>query len=107
MELRYLTLEQLKTQCSIEKDNDFYDDALMEAGVTAEAVILNEINSTAEECFDRFGMELPQPLIHAMLVMTAQLFKYREATSPESMNQVPWTLKTLILPYVKLTSRPV
>lgn len=105
MELKYLTLDQLKTQCSVDKDDDFYDDALMEAGATAEAVILNEIHMTSEDAFNKWGNELPQPLIHAMLMMTANFFKYREPGTPEAVKEVPWGLKTLILPYVKLTAR--
>lgn len=107
MELKVLTLEAIKTQCRIDPEEDYEDGILQIYGAAAEDMVFNMINRSFLECLDEWGSpdRFPAPLTAAMLVLTAQSYKYREATSPEAINKVPYGVTAMLSPYVKLTER--
>lgn len=109
MDLTFLTLEEIKLQCRINAEDTDEDGLLQMYGVAAEQLICREINRSVFECVDEYGEELDdaQPLKQAMLMLTAQWYKYREESTPDTTNHVPYGVRSLISPYVKLTSRSV
>ncbi len=107
MDLTFLTLEEIKAQCRINVEDTDEDGILQIYGVSAEATVCNLINRSIIECIDDFGEDLDgaPPLRQAMLVLVAQSYKYREASTPDNVNAVPYGVLQMISPYVKLTSR--
>lgn len=107
MDLTFLTLEEIKNQCRIAPEDTEEDGLLQMYGVAAEQTVLGLINRSVLECVDEYGTDLDGavPLKQAMLVLVAQSYKYREASTPENVNAVPYGVQTLIAPYVRLTRR--
>lgn len=107
MDLNFLTLEEIKAQCRIAPEDTEEDGLLQMYGVSAEQTVLGLINRGVLECIDEYGADLDSavPLKQAMLALVAQSYKYREASTPENVNAVPYGVQTLIAPYVRLTRR--
>lgn len=107
MDLTFLTLTEIKQQCRLNVEDTDEDGMLQMYGVAAETSICKLINRSIIEVMDYYGVDLEeaQPLKQAMLMLTAQLYKYREATTPDTVNDVPYGIRCLINPYVRLTSR--
>ena len=107
MDLTFLTLSEIKAQCRIAPDDMEENGLLQMYGVSAEQTICRLINRSLLECIDECGEELDdaQPLKSAMLILVAQMYKYREASTPDTVNAVPYGVQTMIAPYVKLTNR--
>ena len=102
-----MTLEAIKAQCRIAPEDTEEDGLLQQYGVSAEQIICKQINRSVLECIDEYGVDLDeaQPLRSAMLMLTAQMYKYREASTPDAVNAVPYSVSVMISPYVKLTNR--
>ena len=107
MDLTFLTLEEIKAQCRIAPEDTEEDGLLQMYGVSAEQTICKLINRGLLECIDEYGVDLDeaQPLKSAMLVLVGQMYKYREASTPDTVNTVPYGVQTMIAPYVRLTNR--
>lgn len=103
--MNWLTLSEIKMQCSVDEDNDL-DDALLESyGEAAEQTICNLCMRDEEDLMEHYGQDLQgaKPLKVAMLMTVAQWYKYREVTTPDQTNEVPAGLMAMVRPYVKLT----
>lgn len=107
MDLTFLTLEEIKAQCRIAAEDTEEDGLLQMYGVSAEQTICKLINRSVLECIDEYGVDLDeaQPLKSAMLVLVGQMYRYREASTPDTVNAVPYGVQTMIAPYVRLTNR--
>jgi len=99
--MNVLTLESCKAQCRIEGDDE--DDLLTIYAEAAEETIFTRINRTYDECIEEYS-EMPAPLKYCMLVLVAQMYKYRELTTQDAINRVPGTFWDQLLPYIKLTN---
>ena len=105
MGLMFLSLKAIKAQLGICEEDTDQDFMLLGKGEAAESMVLNLINRTAEECVDLWGTSLEgaAPLREAMLAVVGQLYKYREGSTPDVVNEVPFGMRALISPYVRLT----
>ena len=103
MDLTFLTLEEIKAQCRIAPEDTEEDGLLQMYGVSAEQTICKLINRCVLECIDEYGVDLDeaQPLKSAMLILVAQMYKYREASTPDTVNAVPYGVQTMIAPFVE------
>lgn len=105
--MTFLTLTEIKQQCRLNVEDTDEDGMLQMYGVAAEQTICNLINRSAIEVMDYYGEDLDDavPLKQAMLILTAQMYKYREASTPDNVNAVPYGVRCMIAPYVRLTNR--
>lgn len=93
-----LTLEDIKRHLNVDFDED---DALITSMIeAAEASIEQSIGvPLADIVADKF----PDDLKHAIRILTATFYEYREGFTNGKIQQVPFTLSHLISPYRRLT----
>ena len=93
-----VTLEDIKRHLNVDFDED---DALITSMIeAAEASIEQSIGvPLADIATDGF----PDDLKHAIRILTATFYEYREGFTNGKIQQVPFTLSHLISPYRRLT----
>ena len=98
--MRFLTLEDIRTQCRIDEDATDDDDYLSQLGEVAEEAVEYDLNrklyvtDIPEE--DSTGMQVTLRHKQAMLLMVGNLYENREATSDLTMKEVPLAYQHLI-----------
>jgi len=102
--MEFLSIEEIKAQCRIDSADTSEDELLETFGASAECTICNMINRSMEEIVDTYS-ELPPPLRQAMLILAADGYKNREATTQNAVNNIPYGVQNLISHYIKLTDR--
>ena len=88
--MRFLTDELIKAQLTI--DDDIWtekNDIIHMWAESAENVVLNNCNRTIESIYEEYG-EMPAPLIHAALLLTAQSYHIGEPISDRNLYIVPY-----------------
>lgn len=105
--LRVVTLDDLKKQMKIDFEED--DELIQVYGMAAEDAIINATRRTYEELVDENrkrrnneAVGFPKMLHAAVLMLAAQLYKNREPVSGLSQSIVPYTLDSMIKPWIKL-----
>lgn len=98
MEERAVTLESAKKHLNIDvtfTDDDKYISDLVEV---AEVAVCNHL---CVKSIDEVGGEkVPPPVIHAILMMVANLYANREPISYTSVTEIPISYKYLLSPYI-------
>jgi len=96
----YVKVDDIKRHVNVQWDDD---DALIQSMIdAAELSIEKNIGTPLADIADEDG-NLPADLIHAIRIMTASLYEHREGFTYGRIQQVPFTLSHLIMPYKKLT----
>lgn len=95
----YVTLEDIKRHLNVDFDDD--DELITSMMEAAEVSIEQSINTPLAD----ISVEgvLPKDLIHAIRIMTAVFYEYREGFTHGKIMQVPFTLSHLLTPYRKLS----
>lgn len=93
----YVTLEHLKKQCYVDSSDD--DEYMLSLIEVAEKSVENDI----QQPLAGLAVEgnLPAPLVHAILLIAANLYTNREPVAFANPQVVPYTLQYLIRPYIK------
>ena len=93
----YLTLEQTKKHLNLDTDyidDDSYITSLMQV---AEAAVELHINQKLIDVVAVNGEVLPLPLMHAMLLMTGNLYANRESVSMNGKaTEIPFNYRYLL-----------
>jgi len=97
--MKWLTIDYIKQHSRICCDCE--DELLETYGESAEATVLNTLNTTYDDIIAEYG-EVPAPLFHAALMLVDVSYNYRSPVSPTSIYVVPYTFDILIKPYMKL-----
>lgn len=95
----YGTLEDIKRHLNVDFDED--DELITSMMEAAEVSIEQSINTPLAD----IAVEgvLPKDLVHAIRIMTAVFYEYREGFTHGKIMQVPFTLAHLLTPYRKLS----
>lgn len=95
----YVTLEDIKRHLNVDFDED---DTLITSMIeAAEVSIEHSINAPLADIATEGA--LPKDLVHAIRIMTAVFYEYREGFTHGKIMQVPFTLAHLLTPYRKLS----
>lgn len=98
MEQRAVTIENAKKHLNIDDtftDDDKYISSLIDV---AEVAVCNHL---CVKSIDEVGGEkVPPPIIHAILLMVANLYANREPISYTSVTEIPLSYKYLLNPYI-------
>lgn len=92
----YLSLEEAKDHLNVEHDED--DVYIMSLIETAEEQLANCINRPFSEVLKKDGT-LPTPLRHAIKILAARLYAYREGDVVGRVQEASFTLANLFMPY--------
>lgn len=94
----YVTVEQLKKQCYVDSSAD--DEYMTGLIGVAEGAVANDIQQPLSGLEDT-DHKIPAPLMHAILLIAANLYANREPVAFANPQVVPYTLRYLIQPYIK------
>lgn len=100
--LRWLTLNDIKDQCRIEREFNDEDNLLQEYGEEAEDTVLNLTNRSYEDLVEQFG-KVPTPLRRAALMLVDLWYQHRSPIENVSISDVPYTFDLLIKRYMRLS----
>ena len=95
----YVTLEDIKRHLNVDFDED---DTLITSMIDAAEVSIEQSINTPLAGIAVEGV-LPKDLIHAIRILTAVFYEYREGFTHGKIMQVPFTLAHLLTPYRKLS----
>ena len=103
IQLKFLSLADIKAQARIEPSFTDEDGYLMRLGKAAERKLFKDIQRTYDEVVEMEG-EWPIDLTLAALLLTATWYKHREPETNQSMSVVPYTdYEGFYMPYRKGT----
>lgn len=105
--MKFLTLPDIKAQCRIEPDFTEEDNLLELYGGAAENTLLRICNRTYGEILEKFGEDgkIPDDFTTAALLLTKHLYEHRGPTQNVPITMVPYTIDTLVMPFMKLGAR--
>lgn len=95
----YVALEDIKRHLNVDFDED---DTLITSMIDAAEVSIEHSINTPLADIATEGV-LPKDLVHAIRIMTAVFYEYREGFTHGKIMQVPFTLAHLLTPYRKLS----
>ena len=102
--MKYLTFEQIKAQLRLDDEQAELERTLLEMyGESAEDAVLNLLNRTMEDVIEQYG-KVPNPIVHAALMLADNAYKERSPISPQSMSVVPYAFDLMLKPYMRLTT---
>ena len=102
--MKYLTIDDIKTQLRLDFD---CDDALLELyGVGAEDTVLSLCNRTYENLIGTYG-EVPAAIRQVTLELVDSSYEHRSPASPTNLSAVPYNFDVLIKPYMVLHGTPL
>lgn len=102
--MKYLTFEQIKAQLRLDDEQAELERTLLEMyGESAEETVLNLLNRTMEDVIEQYG-KVPNPIVHAALMLVDNAYKERSPISPQSMSVVPYAFDLMLKPYMRLTT---
>lgn len=102
--MKYLTIDDIKTQLRIDTD---CDDALLELyGTGAEDAILHLCNRTFENLVGTYG-EVPAAIRQVTLELVSNSYDQRSPASPTNMSAVPYNFDLLVKSYIVLHGTPL
>ena len=102
--MKYLTFEQIKAQLRLDDEQAEMERTLLEMyGESAEDAVLNLLNRTMEDVIEQYG-KVPNPIVHAALMLADNAYKERSPISPQSMSVVPYAFDLMLKPYMRLTT---
>lgn len=89
----YLTLEQIKKHLNIDAsftDDDAYLDSL---SYVAEDAVAKYLDCDLVDLYE--NGRLPKAIVHAMLLLIGNMYKYRESTTSGPVNVIPHSFDLL------------
>lgn len=97
--MNFLTLDSIKKHLNI--DEYFHDDDayLVDLGTVAELAVERHICYSLITLAEKHGGKLPQPIIHAMLLMVGTFYQNRESVAFASSSPIPLAYEYLIALY--------
>ena len=107
--MKFLTLDAIKEQCRLDKNDTTQDNELTRYGNAAERKIFSDTGYSYEELLARGDdganntKVFPEDLVQAGLMLASTWYKYRENIENVSMYHVEYSYENLISDYVKHT----
>ena len=99
--LKWLTLDIVKAQLRIDALNSSEDELLKFYAESAEDTVLQVMNRSYDDLVMKYG-KVPNPVIHASLMLADVSYQFRSPVSPQNMSIVPYSFDLLIKPFIKL-----
>lgn len=105
MELKYLTIEDIKAQLRL--DFDCEDGILELYGIGAEDTIIYLCNRTYENLIESYGGEVPAAIRQVTLELVTNSYEQRSPASPTNLSAVPYNFDLLLKEYIVLSGTPL
>lgn len=92
----YLNLYSVKKHLNIDEDFNDDDEYLVDLISVATQVVEKHIDNNLDEIAASNGGELPSPILHAMLLLIADLYSNRETVAYTSISKLPLSYDYLL-----------
>lgn len=109
--MKFLTLDEIKDQCRIERDFDLENTLLNAYGAASENTLLRICNRSYSDLLENFGEDdgeggkvVPPDFRVAALMLAKHLYEHRGPTEMVTQSMVPYALDHLIKPFMRLTT---
>lgn len=99
--LKWLTLNDIKDQCRIERSFTLEDRMLTLYGCAAENALLNAMRRTYDDLVEEYG-GIPDDLVVAGLLLANHLYEHHGPTENVTLSAVPYSLDIYWKPYAIL-----
>ena len=98
--MKWLTIPFIKKHSRIDFSDE--DEVLELYADSAEETILGWCQRTYEEFIDEYG-EMPQPIVHASLLLVNSSYEHRSPATVQNLSVIPYgNIDVLIRPYMRL-----
>lgn len=104
--LKWVTLDEIKDQLRIERDNTSEDTVLTRYGATAEKFILRYIQRTEDELKamnEEDPTQVPEDIVSATLMLCDLYYQYRGPISMQNLYLIDYGFDALVAPFRKGT----
>ena len=104
--MKWLTLDEIKSQLRIEQDFDLENDKLTMYGDSAEAMVCEYTRRTYDDFIDNYG-EIPAPIREASLLLVVASYEIGSPVSMQHMSPVAYGFDFKLKPYMRLSDGPL
>lgn len=104
--MKWLTLDEIKSQLRIEQDFDLEDTKLTMYGDSAEAMVCEYTRRTYDDFIDNYG-EIPAPIREASLLLVVASYEVGSPVSMQQMYTVGYGFDMKVKPYMRLADGPM
>ena len=104
--MKWLTLDEIKSQLRIEQDFDLEDTKLTMYGDSAEAMVCEYTRRTYDDFIDNYG-EIPAPIREASLLLVVASYEVGSPVSMQQMYTVSYGFDMKVKPYMRLADGPL
>ena len=104
--MKWLTLDEIKSQLRIEQDFDLENDKLTMYGDSAEAMVCEYTRRTYDDFIDNYG-EIPAPIREASLLLVVASYEIGSPVSMQHMSPVGYGFDFKLKPYMRLSDGPL
>ena len=104
--MKWLTLDEIKSQLRIEQDFDLEDTKLTMYGDSAEAMVCEYTRRTYDDFIDNYG-EIPAPIREASLLLVVASYEVGSPVSMQQMYTVGYGFDMKVKPYMRLADGPL
>lgn len=104
--MKWLTLDEIKSQLRIEQDFDLENDKLTMYGDSAEAMVCEYTRRTYDDFIDNYG-EIPAPIREASLLLVVASYEIGSPVSMQHMSPVGYGFDFKLKPYMRLADGPL
>ena len=108
IDMKWLTLQEIKQQLRIEPDFTDEDALLTRYGNSAEATVLNITGRTFDElkAMNPAGENtIPADIWEASVMLVAASYEQRSAISMQQLYAIPYGFDAKVKPYIRLTTK--
>ena len=104
--MKWLTLDEIKSQLRIEQDFDLEDTKLTMYGDSAEAMVCEYTRRTYDDFIDNYG-EIPAPIREASLLLVVASYEVGSPVSMQQMYTVGYGFDMKVKPYMRMADGPM
>ena len=104
--MKWLTLDEIKSQLRIEQDFDLEDTKLTMYGDSAEAMVCEYTRRTYDDFIDDYG-SIPAPIRECSLLLVVMSYEHGTPASAQQMYNVGYTFDLKLKPYMRLADGPM
>ncbi len=100
--MTFLTIDEIARNARVEDWAVSEEQPLLQAiGDTAERMVFDLLDRTADDLLEQEGGTLPGPVHHAMVMLATHLYEHRAPLTTGSIAAVPYTIDAMLKPYIK------
>lgn len=99
--MKFLTSELISKHLRLDNPDEEMELITSVYAPSAEDSVLNILQRSLDSLFMEYG-SVPTPVVHAALILTEHFYTHRSTVAYQQLSQVPFSVSTLLTPYLRL-----